>query len=151
MELKFVCDVHLGKLAKSLRMFGFDTAYQNNFTNADLERIALEENRTLLSRNAAFSKYKPLQSLTITSEEPLVQLKNVLEYFDLKDKTHPFTLCLLCNAPLQKVLKENVINEIPFNTAAYFREFWRCPNCKRIYWKGSHYERMLKEINGLMA
>ena len=151
MELKFVCDVHLGKLAKALRMLGFDTAYQNNFGNADMVKIAIEEERTLLSGNAAFSKNAHLKSFIITEEEPSTQLKNVIAHFDLKDKIHPFTLCIACNGRLRSVPKETITGEIPANAATYFDEFWQCPVCKRIYWKGSHYERMSKKINGLLS
>lgn len=150
MELKFVCDVHLGKLAKALRMLGFDTVYQNNFTNTDLERIAVEENRILLSRNTAFSKNKNLRLFIITSENPSIQIKAVIEHFELKNKIDPFTLCIVCNEPLQKVSKEDIISQIPANTKKYFEEFRQCANCQRIYWKGSHYERMLKEISFIL-
>ena len=151
MEWRFVCDVHLGKLAKNLRMLGFDTAYQNNFSNADIEKIALEENRVLLSRNAAFAKNQHLRSVTITNEDPSIQLKNLIEYFSLKDDMHPFTICLVCNGRLQKIAKEKNSSQIPYRAVTYFNEFWQCPDCKRIYWKGSHYERMLKKINTLLT
>lgn len=150
MEPKFICDVHLGKLAKALRMLGFDTAYENKFTNADLMRIAVEQNRMLLSRNCSYSKNENLQSFIITSEHAASQIKTVFDHFDLKNKIHPFTVCLVCNQPLHKVSKENIISQIPLNTAKYFHEFWQCNNCERIYWKGSHYKRMLKEINFIL-
>lgn len=150
MEPRFICDVHLGKLAKGLRMLGFDTAYQNSFTRKNLERISVEERRILLSRNSVFAKNKKLHSYIITSEDATAQIKSVTLYFDLKNKMRPFSLCLVCNEPLQRVSKELIVNQIPPNTAKYFTEFWQCNNCKRIYWKGSHYEQMLKEINFIL-
>ena len=149
MEPRFICDVHLGKLAKALRMLGFNTCYQNNFTNQDLERVAIEQSRVLLSRNPAFSKNKKLKFYLITSEETFVQIKTVFDYFALKNKIQPFTLCFVCNQPLQKVHKEKIADQLLANTATYYNEFWQCGNCRRIYWKGSHYQRMLKEINDI--
>jgi len=150
MEPRFICDVHLGKLAKALRMLGFDTAYQNSFTRKSLERISVEERRILLSRNPVFAKNKKIHSYIITSEDATAQIKSVTLNFDLKNKMRPFSLCLVCNEPLERVSKELIVNQIPPNTAKYFTEFWQCNHCKRIYWKGSHYERMLKEINFIL-
>lgn len=149
MEIKFIADVHLGRLAKWLRMLGFDTAYKNSFTTDELTRIAREENRTLLSRNSALAKKDSFTSFIITEEEPELQLQQVLEHFHLKEQVHPFTRCMVCNGLLEKVDKQAILPLLQQNTRAYFDAFWQCRNCRRIYWKGSHYERMMKMMEGM--
>jgi len=142
MSNKFIADVHLGKLARLLRLLGFDTLYKNDFVAKELIEISHEQNRILLSRNISFSKNKNITFFPVTHENSMIQLKQVVEHFDLKEQFQPFSICLICNGSLQPVRKENVLYLLEKNTAQYFNEFWQCKNCKRIYWKGSHYERM---------
>lgn len=144
--MKFIADVHLGKLAKLLRMLGFDTLYNNSFTNTQIISIALNENRVLLSRNNSITNLPQLQSLTITDEDADKQIQQVLHHFKLNNQIHPFTKCIVCNGALQPVAKEKIFNKLPQKTALYFNEFWQCNNCNGIYWKGSHYEHINKMI-----
>src|SRR5690349_1904999 len=134
---KFIADVHLGKLARTLRLLGFDTVYKNSLTAAELMGIALEEERVLLSRNTLLPKKNAsLRFLLIHDENPLQQIKQVIEELNLT-YFEPFSRCLVCNALLNVVSKESVLGDLPLNTAKYFDLFWQCSNCKRIYWKGS--------------
>lgn len=150
-KIKFIADVHLGKLARLLRLLGFDTAYQNSFSNKELAAIRREQNRILLSRNRSLSKNDQIRTFILTSEGPLTQLKQVINQFQLKDQFHPFTVCIVCNGELEKVPKEDIVHLLQPNTSRYFNEFWQCDHCKRIYWKGSHYERMLKTIERIVS
>jgi uncharacterized protein with PIN domain len=143
----FIADVHLGRLAKSLRLLGFDTRYQNNFTHAEIMAIAVEEARTLLSRNVAFAKNTSIQSFIIYSEDFIEQLKAVVEHFSLKNSLQPFSRCIVCNGLLKTVPKQTILKELKENTAKYYNEFWQCNNCQRIYWQGPHFERMLRLID----
>lgn len=151
MEKKFIADVHLGRLAKWLRMLGFDTLYNNAFASGELVTLAGEENRILLSRNSTHSKNDSIDSLIITHEEPALQLQQVIQHFDLKESFRPFTRCLVCNGFLENVSKEAVLSRLQPNTAAFFHEFWQCLDCKRIYWKGSHFDRMMKMIESMQV
>jgi uncharacterized protein with PIN domain len=151
MKVKFIADVHLGKLARLLRMLGFDTAYKNDFTLDELVKISDEENRILLSRNASLSKTHPDKFFIVSDEDPLVQLKQVIQHFSLNDRFQPFSRCIVCNGILESVSKENIVYLLQKNTASYFNEFWQCKDCGRIYWKGSHYERMLKTIENILG
>lgn len=148
---KFIADVHLGKLARSLRLLGFDTVYKNDYSNSQLLQISRQENRVLLSRNVSLQKHTEIESFAITSEDPLQQLKQVIDHFNLRDQFNPFSRCIVCNGILEPVAKEHVQQLLEKNTAQYFNEFRQCDHCKRIYWKGSHYERMLKMIAGIAA
>lgn len=143
---RFVADVHLGKLAKGLRMAGFDVAYRNDYTNAEVKAIAIEQDRILLSRNTAFAKEKAFKTFVLESEDWLVQLQRVSKQFELSKAFKPFTRCLVCNSLLLPVQKEKIEAQLKENTRKYFNEFWQCETCGRIYWKGSHYERMEKII-----
>lgn len=146
MSTTFIADVHLGKLAKALRLLGFDTLYNNNAIPQQLLATAGEQQRVLLSRYAPFTKALGSLSFTITSANPTEQLQEVVTHFQLKNAIQPFTRCLVCNGPLKTVSKAVINHLLEPNTRAAFNEFWQCKNCQRIYWKGSHYERMLQLV-----
>jgi uncharacterized protein with PIN domain len=142
---RFIADVHLGKLAKYLRILGFDSLYQNDYTKTDLLHFAIGENRILLSRDGTFAD-RPVNFFRIQHEDPLLQLMQVAKEFHLEKLMHPFSRCLACNGRLVVKEKESLEQLLQENTRKYFSEFWQCTHCYRIYWKGSHYERMLKLV-----
>jgi hypothetical protein len=145
--LLFIADVHLGRLARMLRMLGFDTVYSNAFSNGELVNTALEQQRILLSRNRAIGKHYPLlTTFFISHDDPAAQLREVLQHFHLLPHIHPFSRCMVCNGILEPVLKEAILDKLPEKTAVYYHEFWQCTHCRRIYWKGPHYNRMLRLI-----
>jgi uncharacterized protein with PIN domain len=141
--LEFCADVHLGKLARLLRMLGFDTVYKNNFSKKDLHEIARNEHRCLLSKAAYFTKFHDINFYQVKSSDSYEQLKEIISHFQLLN-FNPFVRCLECNEILEKKEKEEVQNLLLPETKKNFSEFWRCPSCKKIYWKGSHFERMMK-------
>lgn len=145
-ETIFIADVHLGKLARLLRLFGFDTEYKNYLTSSDLLKIAVEENRILLTRNAAFKENQHLSFIHISNEYPEEQLKEVILKSNLQGRFQPFTRCIICNGSLEVAVKESILNLVKENTVLFYNEFWQCNNCKRVYWKGSHYQKMLHLI-----
>jgi uncharacterized protein with PIN domain len=148
---RFVLDVHLGKLAYHLRMLGFDTLYRNDFDDSELLTISATEKRALLTKDR-----KLLENPTVTrgycvkGKDPREQLLEVLRRFDLYESIHPFIRCLLCNSLLEPVSKEAVLHRLPERVKGIFSEFQRCPTCDRVYWKGSHYERMESFIEEVM-
>ncbi|RZK08843.1 MAG: hypothetical protein EOO46_13895 [Flavobacterium sp.] len=146
-KILFLVDVHLGKLARMLRMLGFDTKYRNDYSNSDLLQIAEEEKRILLYRNSGFNKKDSIQLLLIEDEDPNLQLKKVIEHFDLSSSFQPFTRCIVCNGQLERRDKEKIAQLLEENTSRHFHEFWQCTSCRKIYWKGSHYQRMQKFLN----
>ena len=147
--VRFCDDVHLGKLARLLRMLGFDTFYENNLTNNELYEIARNEHRFLLSKAAGFFKFPGINFYQIKSTDPQEQLKDVIDHFHLRTSFNPFTRCLYCNEMLEKKEKEELVDALLPQTKKHFSEFWECPTCNKIYWKGSHYERMMKVIEKL--
>jgi uncharacterized protein with PIN domain len=143
----FLLDIHLGKLARYLRIMGFDTAYQNDTDDEKLaeishaqERILLTRDRRLLMRNLVTQGY------WVRSLEPRQQVLEVIQRFKLNDQVVPFQRCPNCNTPLKAISKAEVLARLEPLTKKHFDEFHICPNCRQIYWKGSHYERMLDFI-----
>lgn len=147
--VRFCADVHLGKLARFLRMLGFDTVYKNDFSKEELYAISANENRTLLSKSTYFKKFTDIVFYKIKSADPQQQLKEVIAHFNLLNSLDPFIRCLYCNQILEKKDKEEVEQSLMPQTKKDFSEFWKCPGCKKVYWKGSHYERMMKQIEKL--
>lgn len=148
---RFVADTHLGRLSAYLRMIGFDTLYQNNYSDSELARLSQSENRILLTRDRGLLKRNQVtHGFFIRSDDPFTQLISVMKRFDLHDEMQPFTRCLSCNGLLETVKKEQVFSRLPPNTVQIFVDFKICRSCGKVYWKGSHYTRMsalLRRIN----
>lgn len=143
----FVCDVHLGRLCKYLRMLGLDTLYSNRFTPAEMISLSNQENRIILSRSFQLTRHKEVtHSYWIRSADPLEQIKDLIRKLDLHNLTNPLTRCLNCNHKLIFVEKQKILSRIETRTALYYNEFFSCPDCDQIYWKGSHFENMLEFI-----
>jgi len=142
-ESLFILDVHLGKLAKYLRMFGFDTLYDNDLDDDEIIRIALSEKRIILTRDVGILKNGSVtHGYWVRSKNTKEQFREVMERFDLKDSVKPFSRCMKCNGLIEPVTKESVVDLLPPRTRAFYDEFYRCRSCGNIYWKGSHYEKM---------
>ncbi len=145
--IRFINDVNLGKLAKYLRLLGFDTLYGNNFHDEEIVGIADKEKRIILTRDTGLLKRRKVtHGYWVRSTNPKEQIKEVIERFDLRNNIKSFTRCLECNGLISKINKEAIENELLPNTKKYFSTFYRCRNCGKIYWKGTHYDNMLQEI-----
>jgi uncharacterized protein len=139
----FVLDNHLGQLAIYLRMLGFDTLYRNDYQDDELAQVTGQEARILLTRDRRLLMRKVVvNGYCIRNLDPRQQVVEVLRRFDLFGKITPFRRCLRCNHILQTVSKEAVLDRLEPLTKRYYDEFHLCPACNRVYWKGSHYERM---------
>lgn len=144
-EPRFVLDVHLGRLAAYLRMLGFDALYRNDYTDEQLAAVAGGAgHRILLTRDAGLLKRAAVtHGYYVRETNARRQLREIVARFDLARLVRPFTRCMRCNTPLEDAAKDEVAPELPPRTAALHHEFRRCPGCRRIYWKGAHYRRML--------
>ncbi len=146
----FILDVNLGKLAAKLRMLGFDSLYQNNFEDEIIVNIAADENRIILTRDQGLLKNSMVtRGYWIRNTNPKKQIKEVIRKFDLYSRINPFSICMVCNGKIWQVDKNDIIDSIPVKVKRYFEEFYQCSGCKKIYWKGSHYIKMQKEIESL--
>lgn len=144
---RFVLDVHLGKLATLLRMLGFDALYRSRAGDEELVAISKSEGRALLSRDRKLVARPDLErAYRVRHQHPDDQLVELLDRFQLDDCLHPFTRCLCCNAVLEAAPSAEACERVPPRVRQMYREFWRCPSCRRIYWRGSHYERMRAKV-----
>ncbi|MDJ0732828.1 MAG: Mut7-C RNAse domain-containing protein [Nostocaceae cyanobacterium] len=149
--IRFVLDIHLGKLATSLRLLGFDTLYRNDYEDAELAWISSSQERILLTRDKGLL----MRSLVnhgyyVRETNPKQQIVEVVHRFNLSSVVSPFQRCLRCNGLLASVAKKTVIEELPANVKSQINDFHRCQDCSQIYWKGSHYNQLQQFINQVL-
>lgn len=145
---KFIADVHLGKLAGYLRLLGFDTSFDNSLGDNEIIDMSLSERRIILTRDRGLLKNKKVtHGYWIRENVPGLQLKEVVDRFDLRNTVSPFTRCMHCNSLLEEAEKDEVYNDLLPKTRDFFDKFMKCSQCNRIYWEGSHYEKMKKLIS----
>lgn len=142
--MKFICDDMLGKLARLLRALGFDTYYQEGIKDHQLLRLALEQERVLLTRDRKLVQVRTVpQFVLIWSDKPLAQLEELLQKTSMKlNKDDVFSRCMECNAILEGVAKEEVKDRVYPYVYQTQENFWHCPVCDRLYWAGTHIQKM---------
>jgi len=148
--MKLLCDHMLGTLATWLRLCGFDTAYASaNIDDAGLLDLAQKENRVLITRDKQLLHRAQTRKLTVvglTSTDLDEQLQQVLWHIPL-DPARILTRCSVCNTPLESIEKNRVKEHIPQKVLAHQETFWHCPYCNKIYWEGSHVDKIRKKID----
>lgn len=150
-EPHFILDVHLGKLARKLRMLGFDTLYQNDYTDPEIVRIALRERRIILTRDRGLLMIKSVRhGYWIRSNRIDEQVIETLTYYDLFYQIRAFHRCINCNGVIQRVDKKTVIDRLLPKTARYYDAIYRCQGCNQLYWQGSHYQHMTRYVQILI-
>jgi uncharacterized protein with PIN domain len=149
--MKFIADRMLGKLAKQLRMLGYDTLYYRGEAVYPLIRLARQEARVILTRNTKLiPRRREDVILRITEDDSFLQLKEVFQTGNIEmDEGKAFSRCLLCNALLDPMSRKEAEGKVPDFIFHQHKEFFRCPQCQRIYWPGSHQENMQKRISEL--
>jgi uncharacterized protein len=149
---KFIADVHLGKLAKYMRLLGFDTLYRNDYDDPEIIDISVKEKRAILTRDIGILKNGIVtHGYWVRSKIPLEQLKEILLRFDLVTAINPFSRCMECNGFVSAVDKKNIEHRLEPNTKQHYNEFHTCDSCGNIYWKGSHYEKMIDFVEKIKA
>jgi len=142
-QTRFIVDSQLGRLARHLRMLGFDTLHRNDYRDQELVQIAVGERRTLLTKDRGLLKRAEITHAYYVREPHLErQLLEVVERFDLADSVAPFQRCMVCNQLLVSVAKKDVFGRVPPKSRERCDEFWECPGCRRLYWNGSHRQSM---------
>ena len=150
--VRFIVDVNLGKLARYLRLTGFDTAYKNDADDPELIQQMQAEKRILLTRDRKLLMYKVVEHGYLPrSDDPITQLKEVFLRFDLKEQVLPYTRCMDCNGKLRSVDKSEILDDLEPLTKKYHNEFSRCEKCGKIYWPGSHRKRLDTTVRNLMG
>ena len=153
-DIKFACDIHLRGLARRLRLLGFDVYHAEKRDDDGLVRVSAGEGRVILTGSRQLLMRRGIsRGLCIKSSGTEKQITEVLERLDLKDRCDPFTRCIECNGLIEEMNKEDVkANEhiIPPGVRQWCGEFYRCRDCGRIYWRGSHYEKLVKFIEKIL-
>jgi len=150
--MKFLCDQMLGTLAKWLRIYGFDTFYPNSEMNdAKLLEISKNENRILISRDKKLiqtARRENLKTIEIKTTDIDEQISIVLGDIET-DKKKVLSRCILCNTEVNVISKKDIKGKVPERIYNNNEKFWFCKKCNKIYWRGSHYEKMFEKINSL--
>jgi uncharacterized protein with PIN domain len=154
--MKFIVDTNVGKLARWLRLMGYDALFFDGDDDSSMVKIALAEDRVLLTRDTQIMKRKVvtsgrLKALLIADDKPERQMNQVIDSLNLDCQARPFTICLECNQPLLERTPEQVKELVPpyvFKTQSQYME---CPGCHRIYWRGTHWQAMSRRLEKLAA
>ena len=153
---RFIVDHNVGKLARYLRMMGYDTLFYKGGDDSGLVATALAENRVILTRDRGIMERRlvttgRLKAILLETERPDEQICQVMRALKLESRYRPFSLCLEDNQPLEERSREQVAGRVPpyvFKTQDYYME---CPACRRIYWRGTHWQAMAKLLDSLAA
>lgn len=155
-DTKFVLDVHLGKLARYLRLLGFDADYLNLRDDTELADISKDQKRILLTRDRQLLMRSIVErGLIVRNTDPFLQIVEILNRLDLWNDVNPFSRCLNCNGRITEIPKTDeeflsIYTELPDNVKLWCAEIYRCTNCGRVYWKGTHYEKLAILVERIM-
>jgi len=153
-NLKFIVDNNVGKLAKWLRIMGYDTLFFNGSNDSRMIAIALAEERVVLTKDTQIMKRGVitrgrLKAIFILSDEPELQMHQVIDALHLDCRFKPFTICLECNQPLLEKSKQQVKELVPPYVFQTQNQYMECPTCHRIYWRGTHWQTMTEKLRKL--
>jgi uncharacterized protein with PIN domain len=154
MEIRFIADNNVGKLARWLRLMGYDTLLFKQKNDGQMIRMALSENRVILTKDAQFMNRRlvtngTLKTVHVKQDDPELQAKEVVETLNLNYHFKPFSLCLECNRALITRHREEVQNLVPVHVFETQSQYTECPACHRIYWPGTHWQNMGKALQDL--
>lgn len=150
--LRFILDVHLGTLARRLRLLGFDCLYRNDYTDREIIRLAVGEARVILTGDRGLLKHACVeQGMLIRDPHPQQQLLRVVRRYRLSGRFQLFRRCPICNGLLVQVDKDRIRQRLPPRTAQFHDAFRQCPGCGRVYWRGTHFKDIRRWISDLKA
>ncbi|MGB5925491.1 MAG: Mut7-C RNAse domain-containing protein [Dehalococcoidia bacterium] len=156
MEIKFVADNNVGKLTRWLRLMGYDTVLFREKDDGQMIKIALSEDRVILTKDGQFMKRRlvtngALKTIHIKQDDPRLQVQEVVTTLKLDYHFKPFSLCLECNRQLMTRDKEEVKDLVPAHVVETQTQYTQCPGCQRIYWPGTHWQAMVKKLQDLQS
>ena len=150
--MKFLVDRMLGKLAKKLRILGYDAVYYRGNRTHELVHLAQQEERVILTRNTKLFPGAPSNRIfRVTEDKPLLQVQELLRKGLISpEEKKLFSKCLVCNATLNEIPRDEADGKVPEFIFYEQKEFFRCPQCQRIYWQGTHHKKMKKKVEELL-
>lgn len=154
METRFVADNNVGKLARWLRVIGYDTLLFRQKNDNKMIEIAISENRLILTKDTQLMKRRlvtsgKLKAMIVKKDDPIMQLKETVKNLSLDYFFKPFTLCIECNQVLVSRSKEDVRSVVPPHVFTTQYQYMECPTCHRIYWQGTHWQAMIMKLHDL--
>lgn len=151
-ETRFILDVHLGKVARALRLLGFDCAWENRLGDQEIIDRSLLEHRIILTRDVALLKSGAVtHGYWVRSTDPRIQPREVIDRFDLRGQVRPFTRCTVCNGEIGPADPGQAMLEAPETVRGWCREYFRCSGCGKLYWKGSHFTNLSDYISRILG
>lgn len=150
--MKFILTHEVGRLAKWLRILGFDSAYQKKDDKRELVLRSLREDRVVVSRNASLARYTGIRFIHIKSDLLEDQLKQLKEEIGLPvNEEDMFTRCVICNETLIEIKKKEAEDKVPEFVYKTNESFMKCPACNKIYWQGTHWGNVKEVIQKLKS
>ena len=147
-DKKFIVTEELGKLAKWLRILGYDTVYHAKEDIPAIVVQALREGRIILTRSSTVANYKGVQAVVVKHDLVEDQMDQVMNKLGLSvEEASLFQICVECNMALEVIPKEDVKGKIPEYVYETQNEFKRCPQCDKIFWKGTHWDMVKKWLD----
>ena len=149
---RFIADINLRKLAKYMRVLGFDLYFDVNLARREIIEISRREHRIILTGDRKLLKFKDVRhGMFVRPGTTVQQVRRIIADLDIHDRVDPFTRCLLCNSLLEGVAKQDILDRIPPKTRTYCDAYARCPSCDRIYWQGTHFQHMNVVVKEILA
>ena len=150
--MRFIADVHLGTLARYLRLLGFDTVWRNDLADETIIDIALKEQRIILTRDRGILRNgRVTHGYWLRASDPMAQIEEVVRALDLSGSLRPYTRCLECNGEIDLIEPQQAADAVPLQVFVAFSDFSRCRLCGRVYWAGSHIKRLEEVIRRARA
>ncbi|HDL86370.1 MAG TPA: twitching motility protein PilT, partial [Candidatus Acetothermia bacterium] len=148
----FIADVHLRRLAHYLRLLGFDTLHENDYADEQIIQIAARGGRIILTRDRMLLKNGAVtRGYWVRSTDPIEQAREIIHRFDLRGQVKLLARCPTCNGEIVPVEKKEVYERIPPKTARWLDEYFICTGCGKLYWRGTHYPKILERIDAILA
>jgi uncharacterized protein with PIN domain len=151
-ETRFIADVNIGDIVKHMRALGLDVYCDLTLSPRDIIRISRAEKRTILTKSRKLLKYRDVaRGIFIRPGTVIEQIRGIIDFLSLRGVMVPFSRCLECNSSLVRVKKESVFERIPLRARAFHNDYSYCSGCDRIYWQGTHFARIKKVVNEILA
>jgi uncharacterized protein len=152
-NFKFIVDLNVGKLARWLRLMGYDTVFLPHLDDGDMVKMALTQQRVLLTRDTQIMQWNIVSSgrvkaILIEEDDPRKQLLQVAQRLNLNYQFNPFSRCLECNALLETRTPQEIEGQVPPYVFKTQSKYTQCPDCHRIYWRGTHWQAMNRVLQG---
>jgi len=153
---RFIVDHNVGKMAKWLRMMGYDTLFFSGGDDSSMVATALAQGRIILTRDGGIVKRRlvtrgRLEAILIEGDRIEAQMKQVIESLGLDIRFKPFSICLECNQPLEERSRQQVQDRVPPYVFKTQQQYMECPACGRIYWRGTHWQAMNRKLEQLVG